>query len=64
MTERTLLKSENGVELWDISLPLTATTSFTRYLVASKRTPEEWRASTLPEAEALFDAELARGKAA
>jgi len=64
MTKRTLLRSENGVELWDMSLPLTATTSFTRYLVTSKRTPEEWRASTLPEAQALFDAELARVMAA
>jgi len=64
MTERTLLKSENGVELWDISLALTPTTSFTRYLVTSKRTPDEWRASTLPEAQVLFDAKLARVQAA
>jgi len=56
MTERELLNSESGVELWKISLPTPQGVAMSRFLV--KREPEEWLFANIDEAEKRFDEEV------
>ncbi len=60
MSERELLRSDAGVELWEVRLRMNGSVVASSYVGKTPRTPQEFTDARRPQADAWFDQEVDR----